>query len=130
MGGGERDHPAEAVGDMQAVVHELDGGEAAMGVDALRDGGKGRKVPVVPKARLVGRGQVRGRVDFRLLGGDDTPAAFRLHAAQPGFRIGIAVAHAGTVRHLVEAVGRRDRPDPDGFEENVEAGITNHVLPS
>ncbi len=114
--GSERDHPAETVGDVQAVVHKLDGREAAMGVDTFRNGGKGREIAVVPKTGFVGWRQVRCRVDFRLLGGNDGPTAFSLHAAQMGFRIGIAVAHAGTVGHLIETVARRHGADLDGFE--------------
>jgi hypothetical protein len=34
------------------------------------------------------------------------------------------------MRHLIEAVLRGDRPDPDRLEENVVARITHRVTPS
>lgn len=111
-------------------MHELYGGKTPMGVDALRNGVERRQVAVVPESSFVGRCQVRCRMNLRFLGGDDGPTAFRLHAAQMGFRIGVAVAHAGTVGHLIETVACRDGANLDGLEENIEAGISGHVLPS
>ena len=70
----------------------------------------------------VGR-VVGGGIDRAIFGVDHAPAAFGLDLAHGGERIGQEIAHAGAMRHLVEAVGRGDRPDPHRLEQDIVARI-------
>ncbi|MNT93799.1 hypothetical protein D3C72_2353570 [compost metagenome] len=56
---------------------------------------------------------------FHLLGADDRPAAFGLHAAHMGQRRRVAITHAVAVRHLVEAVAGGHRTDLHRLEQHV-----------
>ena len=129
MRGRQRGNAAVAVVGVQPVMDEFDRGEASMGMDGVHRQPERRHAGLVPQPRLVGGRDVGGRVDFRLLGGDHAPSALGLDAAKRGFRIRVAVPHAGAVRHLVEAVGRGDRADPDRLEQDVVSGVPHGLMP-
>ncbi len=124
---GKRDHPAETIGDVKPVVNQLDCSQTAMRMDLVRDKRQRADIAVIPQPGLVGRRQVGGRVDFRLLCRDHRPTTFRLDPAHLRLGIGIAIAHAGTVGHLVEAVSCRQRSDFHRFEKHVVAGISHRL---
>src|SRR3546814_1221372 len=75
---------AVVVGGVLAVVHQLDGGEAAVRVHRLGQRLQVRQVLVVPDAVLDEGRHLGGGMDLRLLGGDHGPAALRLHPAHGG----------------------------------------------
>ena len=55
--------------------------------------------------------------------------AFRLDFAHPGVGVRRVLAGARAVRHLIEAVLRCHRSDPDRLEQNVVACIAGHASP-
>lgn len=54
------------------------------------------------------------------------PATLGFHLAHGQKRVRQAMARAGAVRHLIEAVGSGDGPDFHGFEQNIKSGIAGH----
>ena len=117
------------VGPVHAVVGELEPGQRAVRVNRFGHAGEDRDVPLVPQPQLDEGRDVGAVVDLALLGADHAPAAFGLDAAQDGHGGWVAVAHAVAMRHLVEAVGRRHRPDLHRLEEDVVAGIAGQGSP-
>ena len=109
-----------------ALVHELDPGERAVSVDCLDHASQGGDVLLVPEPRLGKGTDVAAVVDLAFLGADRAPAAFGLDAAQRRLRAGVAVAHAGAMGHLVEAVFGRHRPDGNRLEENIVTRVARH----
>ncbi|MEI2807145.1 MAG: hypothetical protein V9G18_14785 [Albidovulum sp.] len=109
-----------------AAVPKFDPGKGAVGMDRRGHRCVVSHVAVVPE-RGIGRvGVVRAGMDRAVFGIHHAPAALGLDPSHGGERVGVEVAHAGAVRHLVEAVGRGDRADPDRLEEDVEAGVAGH----
>src|ERR687891_5374 len=108
---------------MCTPVRELDAGER---VEAVRLVAHEREVPevvVVPEAGRDDGPEVRVDTHESLLGADRRPAALGLHAAEPRLGARLLAPEAGAMRHLVEAVPERLRPDADGLEEGVVARI-------
>ena len=66
--------------------------------------------------------------ELDLLGADDCPAALGLDAAHMGKRRRVAIAHAGAMGHLIEAIPGGDRPDLDGLEQDVELRVQAHEI--
>ena len=119
----ERRDPAVGIGRGHPAVGQLDAGERAVRVHLLDEARVRGNVGVVPQAALDEAADVGRGVDLDLLGAHDRPAALGLDAAH--HRVGgrVAVAHAVAVRHLEEAVARGHRPEPDGLEQDVVAGV-------
>src|SRR5438309_11307577 len=67
-------------------------------------------------------------MDGAVLRVDPCPAAFRLERAVRGLEAGPVGARADTVRHLVETVAQRLRPDLDRLKQNIMLGIACHKL--
>ena len=65
-------------------------------------------------------------MDAALLGADDGPAAFGLHAPMRDIAVVLAVTHRIAVRHLIETILGDLRADLDRREQNVVAGIAGH----
>ena len=86
-----------------------------------------REVAVVPHARRDVRRLVGLRVDRAVLGVDRGPAALGLDGAVARLRPRLLDAESGAVRHLVEAVAERLRPDPHGLEEDVVTRVATHA---
>jgi len=80
-----------------------------MGVHRIGHQAQVAHVVVVAQARARVRRFVRAVVDRAVLGADHAPTAFGLETAQRGQHARPLIAHAGTVRHLVETIGRGDR---------------------
>ena len=108
-------------------MHDLDRRQRAMLVDRVGHQRHRRNVAVVPQPAFVKRLAVGGRMDFGLLRRDDGPAALGLDPAKPRQRLRLGPADAGAVRHLVEAVARRHRPDADRLEQDVVARVAGHA---
>ena len=105
--------------DMDAAVPELDRGERSVRVRLIRHQAQRAHVAVVPQARRDERILVALRADRAVLGRNRRPAALGLDATVPGLRPRLRDAVACAVRHLVEAVAQRLRPDADGLEQHV-----------
>ena len=85
-----------------------------------------RDVRVVPETALDEAADVRGGMDFDLLGADDGPTALGLDAAHDRVGGRVAVAHAVAMRHLEEAVARGDRAELHRLEQDVVARVAGH----
>ena len=102
---------------------QLDAGQRPVAVDASVMSGHVADIALVPQRGMrVGR-VVGTRIDRAIFGINHAPAALGLYFAHGGERIGQEIAHAGAMRHLVEAVRRRDRPDPHRLEQDIVARI-------
>ena len=107
-------------------MHDLDGSERPMLVHRIGHDRHRRNIAVVPQAAFVERLTIAGWVNFRFFGRDDRPSALGLDAAQPRKRLRLGPADASAVRHLVETIASRDRPDADRFEQYVVAWVAAH----
>lgn len=116
------------VAGIVTIVDQFDGGEAAVLVDGIAHAGQIRHVRIVPQLGLGVMRRIARRVKIALFGGNDTPAAFRLHAAHGDHAIRKEPPHAVAVRYLVEPVLRRHRSDLHGFEQNIVSRIPGHDL--
>jgi hypothetical protein len=122
-----RDFVGKQVGAARAADPELGAGERAVLVHHLGHQRVRPDIALVPHRRVGMRQVVRGRMYRTILGTDHAPAALGFDAAQRGHHARSQPAEAGAVRHLVEPVGRGDRPDPDRLEENVVACVSGHI---
>ncbi len=122
----ERHLARPEVGHARAAQAEFDARQRAFGMDHLGHQRVRANVALVPEGRH-GKGRVLARrMDRAVFGVDHAPAALGLHAAQMGQGARAQVAAAGAVRHLIEAVLGRHRPDLDRFEEDIVAWIAAH----
>ena len=124
--GRQRHLAREHVGRAHAAIPELGSGQRAMRVNGLRHGGHVPDVALVPQAGEGMRNIVRRRMNGAIFGVDHAPAALGLDAPHGSQGGGQLIAHAGAMRHLVEAVGRRDGPDLHRLEQDVESRIARH----
>ena len=97
-----------------------------MRVNLFGHQGVGPDIRGVPKTG-IGVGQIVGRrVNRAILRAHHAPAPLGLHGAQVRQHPRPQPSKAGAMGHLIEAVFRRDRPDPDRLEENVVARIATY----
>ena len=119
---------AVVVGGAGAVMGELDRGERAVVVHGLGHQRQRGHVAVVPQSGF-GKGQdVAGRMDVAFLRRDDGPAALGLDAAHGRLGARHDMAHAGAVRHLIEAVSGRLRADLHRLEQDVVTRVARHCF--
>ena len=85
-------------------------------------------VVVIPKRREGQRRIIGAWIDGDVAGAHDAPAAFGFGAAEGGAHAWHGIGHAGCVRHGIEAVAGRDRPDLHRLEEDVVTRVACHSL--
>ena len=129
MRGSHGDLAAVEVRPVHAVIGELDPRQRVMAMDRLAHAGEAGDILIVPEAQLDEGRDLRGRMDFHLLGADHPPAALGLDLAEPGERTQVPIPHAGAMGHLVETVLGCMGADPDGLEEDVVARVAGHDMP-
>jgi len=83
-------------------------------------------VLVVPQRGRGKRGIVGAGVDRTILRAHHPPATLRLGFAHGRHGVGVVKAHPSAMGDLIKAIGCGDRPDRDGFKEDVVAGIASH----
>ena len=119
--------PARLTGrPVNPTVRQLDPRKGAVLVSLLRHLREVPHVVGVPDALRDNRPEVRIRADERFLRADGRPATLGLRAPKAGLGARLLAPEAGAVRHLVEPVPKRLRPDLHGLEEDVVAGIARH----
>ena len=111
------------IGAVGAAVGQLYSRQRAIGMNGVRHLDEARHVVLIPDAQFDERRDLGCVVDFHLLGEDDAPAAFRFHPPHLGRRRWIAIAATIAMRHLIEAVLGRHRPDFDRLEQDIVARI-------
>ena len=111
---------------MRAAVGQLDPGEGAVPVRLLGHEREVARVVLVPdRCETTGQKSESGLTSASSVQ-TAGPAALGLHAAEVRLRARLLAPEARAVRHLVEAVPQRLRPDLDRLEEDVVAGIARH----
>src|SRR5262249_1171241 len=126
----QRRLPAVAVHGMMTAVPQLDPGKRAMAMHGLGHERLRLYVVLIPERREGVGSVVRGGMDRAVFGADHAPAAFGLHRTHGCQRLRQGIAHARTVRHLVESIPGRHRPDADRLEQDVVARIARHAAAS
>ena len=116
-------------GDVIAADPELAAGERPLAMHRLGHQPLGADIFIVPEPG-IGIGRVVGaRMDRAIFGVHHGPAALGLHAAHGGQGTGQGPAHAGAMRHLIEAVACRQRPDAHRLEQDVVTRIAQCIAP-
>ena len=98
-----------------------------MGMDLVGHQAVVAHIGVVPKRGRDVQLVIRGRMDRAILGIHHAPAALSLHPAHFSQGAGTDPAHAGAMRHLVEAIFRRHRANADRLEQDVITGVKIHA---
>ena len=125
-GRGERVFARQTVARGIPSVPEFHTGERTVAVDSFSHVRQRLHVVLVPQ-RALGIGIIiGGRMNRAVLGADHGPATLGIYLPRPVERLRPRVSHAGAMRHLVETVLRRYRPDLHGFEEDVVPGVAFH----
>ncbi len=101
-------------------VDKLNAGQGSVAMDGFDHELQSGDILIAPEPPFNIRHEIGGVVDFNLLGTNNTPTAFRFHAAHGGHGAGHTVAEAIAVGHLVEAIRGHDRADGYGLEQDVE----------
>ena len=107
-------------------MHKLDGRQRAVFVYRVGHQAQGGDILASDQRRASFAGD-RSEVGWISVSWVDTtpqpPSAF--DAAMGGFGVGVAIAHACAVGHLVKAVARGVWADLHGFEQDVKTGIAH-----
>ena len=106
-------------------MDELNGGQRTVFVNGVCHQVQGGDIFVGPEAGFVCGGQIGGRMDFGFLGGHNAPTALGLDAAMGCFGVGVTIAHASAMGHLVKAIARGVGADLHGFEQDIKTRIAH-----
>jgi hypothetical protein len=97
-------------------------------MDVVGHGAQIAHIALVPDARRQAVRVVRFGVDRAIFGIDPGPAALGLQRAVRRLETRPVGARADAMRHLVEPVAQRLRPNLDGLKQNIVFGIARHTL--
>ena len=118
--GGPHGHFARIeVGAVHAVISKLDTSERSAFMDLVHHARQSRDIAVIPKAQLDERRDLGTVVKLHLLGADDRPTSFGLHAAHMRQRRRVAIPHAIAMRHLIKPVPSCHRTDLHRLEQDI-----------
>ena len=122
-----RHFPRVKTAAVLAVVDKFNPCERAVLMHRIHHCGKVRQITVIPHAGFRKRLHVTRWMKVTLFCSDDSPAAFRLHAAHADHAVGEHPPHAVAVGNLIKPVWCRHRTDCYGVKENVVTGVTLHI---
>ena len=114
---------------MNALVSQLDSRERPVALHCPAHGGQIAGIVGTPKIGAVGRNVVGLRRYGRERGANHRPATLGLHGPKMGLRVRLVGLEACAVGHLIEAITRQLRPDPDRLEQNVVFCVSPHGNP-
>ena len=127
-------HGADGYSACQVVATGISGRpqfhpcQSSVSVHGFRHSGERKLIVIVPNRAKGMRVVVRRRLSRTVFGTDNAPAAFGLHFAHCDGAVGHRKAHPRTMGDLVEAIGCRDRADPDRLEEDVVCASVSHAI--
>ena len=114
------------VGAVDTRVSELNAGECAVLFHLFGHFRDHRDIGVVPETKLDEGCDLGGMVHFALFGENNAPAALGFDTAHGCRRRRIAISAAVTVRHLVESILGKHRPDCHRLKQDIVALIAAH----
>ena len=117
-----------AVGYADAVVCQFDGGQRTMFLHGTNPFAQLDHMIIVPQPAFTVRRTAGTGVNRTLLGRDNSPTAFRFHAAMRDISMMLGVAHGIAMRNLKKTVFCYLWANLERREEHVIAGVAGHLF--